>query len=492
MNWPLVPLQELLVPVARRVEVDQTASYKEIGIRSHGKGIFHKAPVIGLELGDKQVHRIEPGDFVVNIVFAWEGAVAVAGPNETGYIGSHRFPTFRPIAEELDADFLRLYFMTPAGLAVLDRVSPGGAGRNRTLSRSKFLSERLPLPSLDEQRRIVAKVNSVQVLLGEAEDAATAVPPLLVKLRHAVLAAAFRGELTTTWRRGHPNAEPANELLVRIRADRRRKWRETNPNRSYVEPISVNTDGLPDLPKGWCWASMDELIVNIVGGKSPQAGATSAGPGEFGVLKVSAVSWGEFDPRANKILLGGPLAGVASVTKDDLLISRANTAELVGAVVLVREDHPNLFLCDKTLRLDVTPHVSKDYLLHAMRTAQVRAVFGGAATGTSDSMRNISHAKIRSAPVPLAPAAEQDQVVQRLQQVLDLAGRQVRRDETLLQVIAALNQSILAKAFRGELVSQDPNDEPASKLLERIRAERDGGVPRSGKRRGGAGPEVGR
>ena len=140
MTWSDVQLRDLLTPVARPVKVDAAAAYKEIGIRSHGNGIFHKEPVSGLELGDKKVFEIEPGDFIVNIVFAWEGAVAVAGPGESGYIGSHRFPTFRPVEGRVDAQFLSLYFLTQPGRALLCRVSPGGAGRNRTLSRARFLA----------------------------------------------------------------------------------------------------------------------------------------------------------------------------------------------------------------------------------------------------------------------------------------------------------------------------------------------------------------
>lgn len=172
MRWPMVPLGEVAPVVRRPLEVEPEGKYREIGIRSHGKGVFHKAPVSGLELGDKRVFRICPGDLLFNIVFAWEGAVALAGADEEGMIGSHRFLTCVVDRERADASFLRYFFTTPAGLAQLLAASPGGAGRNRTLGLAGLSRIPVPLPPLDEQRRIVARLDAVSARL-QARSAAT-------------------------------------------------------------------------------------------------------------------------------------------------------------------------------------------------------------------------------------------------------------------------------------------------------------------------------
>lgn len=123
----------------RRVLPEQGESYREIGLRSFGKGVFHKKPTTASELGTKKVFRIEPGDFLISNVFAWEGAVAVASEGERGLIGSHRFMTWTPKRPgEVDVDYLRHYFGSDAGLAQLRRASPGSAGRNRTLGIAAF------------------------------------------------------------------------------------------------------------------------------------------------------------------------------------------------------------------------------------------------------------------------------------------------------------------------------------------------------------------
>ena len=164
-------------------------------------------------------------------------------------------------------------------------------------------------------------------------------------------------------------------------------------------------------PPGWANTTLSELLLRIEAGKSPKAQGRPARNGEFGVLKVSAVSWGRFQPSENKALNGSLPPGVPVPQKDDLLISRANTVELVGAVVQVEADHPNLMLSDKILRLVTVRQVCKGFLVQALRTRAVRSVFEDQATGTSISMRNLSQPKIRLAPVCLPPLKEQKRIV---------------------------------------------------------------------------------
>jgi type I restriction enzyme S subunit len=158
-GWPLVPLAEVLQLQRRWIKLQPTDLYREIGIRSYGNGIFHKAPIAGSTLGNKRVLRIEPGDLVFNNVFAWEGAVAVAGPQETGMVGSHRFVTYTVNSTRGTAEFLKLFFTTENGRAILLKASPGSAGRNKTLGLDRFISNSIPLPPSEEQRRIVGKID---------------------------------------------------------------------------------------------------------------------------------------------------------------------------------------------------------------------------------------------------------------------------------------------------------------------------------------------
>lgn len=134
--------------------------YQEIGIRSHAKGIFHKEPVTGKSLGNKSVFWVEPDCFVVNIVFAWEQAVAKTTEAEVGMIASHRFPMYKPKEGVLDLDYLLYFFKSAKGKNLLELASPGGAGRNKTLGQSEFLKLKIPVPPIEEQNKIVRLLNA--------------------------------------------------------------------------------------------------------------------------------------------------------------------------------------------------------------------------------------------------------------------------------------------------------------------------------------------
>ena len=130
--------------------------YRQIGIRSHGKGIFHKPAVTGNALGNKRVFWITPNALVLNIVFAWEQAVAVTSEIERGMIASHRFPMYLPRQGLCDVEFLQQFFYTQRGKDMLALASPGGAGRNKTLGQKEFENLRIALPIRAEQSRITS------------------------------------------------------------------------------------------------------------------------------------------------------------------------------------------------------------------------------------------------------------------------------------------------------------------------------------------------
>ena len=176
----------------RQVDVDPAATYEEIGVRSFGHGIFHKEPIRGIDLGNKRVFEIHPGDLVLSNVFAWEGAVALAGDSEQGRIGSHRFMTYRPRAKDVSAAYLRYFFISDMGVERLGHASPGSAGRNRTLAVSRFEDIVIPLPDLDEQYRITSHLDRVLSITRSLRDRVSArdklpARALLPKLVDAVI-----------------------------------------------------------------------------------------------------------------------------------------------------------------------------------------------------------------------------------------------------------------------------------------------------------------
>lgn len=148
-NAPRVAMGEIAPLVRRPVVIDPDASYPELGVRSFGKGTFHKPALPGIEVGTKKLFTVEAGDLVFNIVFAWEGAVAVAADKDAGRVGSHRFLTCVPDPNRATSEFLRFWFLGEEGMLALGQASPGGAGRNRTLGIKALEAIKVPVPSLD-------------------------------------------------------------------------------------------------------------------------------------------------------------------------------------------------------------------------------------------------------------------------------------------------------------------------------------------------------
>lgn len=219
-----------------------------------------------------------------------------------------------------------------------------------------------------------------------------------------------------------------------------------------------------------------EALSTIESGKSIAAESRPANVGEYGVLKLSAVTWGRFRPEENKAFFPGHIPDPAiTVRRGDLLISRANTTELVGAVALAEADYPNLALSDKTLRLVPNAHALPEYLIHALRQKYVRDYIEARATGTSGSMRNISQATLLDIPIPLPPLPEQ----KRIAAILDKADAIRRKRQEAIRLTEELLRSAFLEMFGdpvtnpkgwktlplGELVSNGPTNglyKPAS------------------------------
>ncbi|MGR7950089.1 restriction endonuclease subunit S [Alcaligenes sp. RM2] len=156
-DWKMKKISALLTKVVNPVDVSGDAIYREIGIRSHGRGLFHKEPVSGKALGEKRVFWVKEDAFAVNIVFAWEQAVAVTSAAERGMIASHRFPMYVAQKNKSDVEFIKYFFLTKKGKELLGIASPGGAGRNKTLGQKDFEKLEFLSPEYVEEQVAIAR-----------------------------------------------------------------------------------------------------------------------------------------------------------------------------------------------------------------------------------------------------------------------------------------------------------------------------------------------
>ena len=249
------------------------------------------------------------------------------------------------------------------------------------ITKDQFDRTIAPLPPLAEQSRIADALDELFSDLDAGVAALEGVRKKLKLYRVSVLKAAVEGLLTAEWRAQHPHTEPADKLLERILAERRRTWEDAQLAKAevtgqgppkkwkarYMEPSALATADLPAPPDGWCWVSLGQLLHGIEAGKSFTCEPRAAKHDEWGVIKVSAMSWGSFDEGENKAVPRGKSYNPEhEIRSGDLLLSRSNTVELVGAVVLVDQCRPKLLLSDKSMRLRSSPLLNKKWLQFAL------------------------------------------------------------------------------------------------------------------------------
>lgn len=436
------------------------------------------------ETGEEVRYGLKPGDLVV-CEGGEPGRAAVWNGQSEDAVIQKALHRIRFNADEYDPHFAMffIYFGT-----ITDQFAKFYTGTTiKHLTGRAFARIEFPLPPVKEQRRIVAKLEEMFSELDAGVAALKRVHSNLKRYRASVLKSAVEGKLTDEWRAEYVPKETGQQLLDRILKERRQRWeaeqlaayeaKGKQPPKDwkarYKQPEAPNTTDLPTLPEGWCWATLDQLIINIEAGKSFKCEPRQATLDEWGVIKVSAMTWGTFREEEQKAIPShSDFDPNWEVKPGDILLSRSNTTELVGASVLVGECRSRLLLSDKSLRLLTVDSLDRRWFHCLLSSAVVRKQISSLATGTSDSMRNVSQEKLKAIVVPVPPFAEQIEIAQLVDAVSTVETQTEEEVSKGLLRASRLRQSILKDAFEGRLVAQDPADEPASELLARIKTAR--------------------
>jgi len=407
-----------------------------------------------------------------------------------------------PECEALDNRFL-LQFLSQQSTA--EFATQNANGINLPRISAKALGEiSLNLPPLVEQQRIVSKIESLQERSRRAREALAEVKPLLDQFRQSVLAAAFRGDLTADWRAKNPDVEPASELLKRIRTERRRKWEEAElakyeakdrqPPQGWQDMYDamkkkavratiadVRADGvaIDEIPEGWELVRIGDIASLQAGYAFKSKWFTKTG---VRLLRGTNIEPGSTRWTDTVHLPTDQSNGYAEylLNEGDVVIAMDRPVISTGLKVtrISETDLPALLL-QRVGRFQPEDRITPEFVYQFVQSPFFMRHIGVQATGTQ--LPHISANDIESAILPLPPLEEQAAMVEIISRSLEM----IEEVETALAnsefALTHLDQSILAKAFRGELVPQDPNDEPASVLLERIRQQR-GGAPTAGRR----------
>ena len=336
----------------------------------------------------------------------------------------------------------------------------------------------IPVAPLAEQRRIVAEIETQFTRLDASVAALRRAQANLKRYRASVLKAACEGRLVPTEaelaRSEGRDFQSAGVLLEGILAERRVRWESQEKRRGkYKEPSAPDASALPELPEGWVWATVSQLLARSEYGTSVKCSYEAEG---LPVLRIPNIVAGEIDLTDVKYATRPlPVDSDTTLAKGDVLMCRTNgSVSLVGktAVVSLRFESYHSF-ASYLLRFRLIEAETMPMWFHLYATGQLGRAFIERHAASSAGQNNVSLSLIHTMPIPLPPLAEQRRIVAEVERRLSVVQQAEVTVEASLARAERLRQSILKQAFSGKLVPQDPDDEPASALLERIRAERE-------------------
>ena len=343
------------------------------------------------------------------------------------------------------------------------------------------------IPPDREQTRIVEKLEELLSDLDAGVAELKAAQRKLAQYRQSLLKAAVEGALTADWRAtraqsGKPQ-ETGAALLQRILTERRTRWEtrqlakfaeqgKTPPKdwkARYPEPIAPDTTDLPALPKRWVWASVAQLSLVQKYGSSAKTNEESTG---VPVLRMGNIQDGELDLGFLKYLPQDHHEFPDLFLDDgDIVFNRTNSPELVGKTAVFRSQITPCSYASYLIGVKLSPRCAPEFVSAYINSAYGRQWVKSVVT-QQVGQANVNGSKLAALSVPLPPMDEQAEIARLLVEQRLAAGEQEVMIDLSLNQSAAQRKNILKAAFAGQLVPQDPNDEPASALLERIRAER--------------------
>jgi type I restriction enzyme S subunit len=345
--------------------------------------------------------------------------------------------------------------------------------RRSAIGRSSYL--RLPSSAASSRRSRVTSAGSTTL---------ERVRRNLKRYRASVLKAAVEGRLVPTEaelaRAEGRDYEPASVLLERILAERRRRWYESVARGKYQEPAAPDTTSLPSLPEGWCWATVDALAELKGGITKGQKRRSTDVLREVPYLRVANVQRGRLDLAVVKTIEATETEiDELRLRPGDVLFNEGGDRDKLGRGWVWNGELPECIHQNHVFRARIPAGVFNPKLLSWYgNTAGQRYFFEEGKQTTN--LASINLTRLRGLPVPIPPLAEQTRIVEEGERLLSLADEVELLRNLDTRRCARLRQAILRWAFEGKLADQDPNDEPAAALLERIRSQTLASRPRAG------------
>jgi type I restriction enzyme S subunit len=471
-GWPYAKLGEVTIKVGSGATPrGGKASYKETGtalIRSmnvHFGGFKYEGLV---HLDESQARALDAvevraNDVLLNITGASIGRVTLAPGRMDGARVNQHVCIIRP-SPKLDPSFLRWYLASPAQQKLIMDVESGAT--RQALTKEKILTMDVPIPPLRTQHQVADEVERQFSRLDEAVANLKRVKANLKRYRAAVLKAAVEGRLVPTEaalaRREGRTYETGEQLLAHILKEHRAAWETEAPRgrkMKYVEPMSPDTTSLPELPEGWVWANVTQLLrESMINGLSIKGSSTPPG---VAALKLSAMTDHGFDYRLVRFLpIQRSDATDIFVEQGDFFISRGNgSLALVGRGTLAQVPNIEVIFPDTMMRLRLHSLARDPYWLPTIWPSRWIRRQIERRVKTTAGIYKIAQPQVASIIIPLPPIAEQRRIVAEVERRLSMADEMEAQADASLRRAERLRQAILKRAFEGRLTMGGLSDE---------------------------------
>jgi len=474
-NWLEIPLKEIIT-------IQKGKKPQNLGDKDSNRTIPY-INIAAFETG--YIAQYAPSDQNIPLckktdtLLVWDGARAgLSGTGAEGYIGS----TIARIESDFTYSKYLYTFISSQYSYINSRAKGTGIPHVDPVVLGDIV---FPLPPLNEQERIIEKVDGLFSELDNGIEELETAQKKLELYRQSLLKSAVEGELSKEWRETQTEVyETGEQLLARILKERRERWEQEklkefaekgkNPPKNwqdkYPEPVQPDTENLPQLPEGWVWASIDQLTTEQRYGSSAK---TNDDPNGIPVLRMGNIQNGALDFNNLKYL---PKAHdefpALFLEKGDLLFNRTNSRELVGKTAIFNGEHTPCsyasYLIKVKFHSDFNANLAAYYINSVFGKIWINDV---AVQQTGQA--NVNGTKLSQLCIPLMSQAEQNYIVERFHELKDASESSFKQIEDNIKLLTMQKQNILKDAFSGKLVPQNPNDEPAQVLLERIQQQRE-------------------
>lgn len=442
---------------------------------------WNTVPFCDVSINDLEKFRLYDGDILISRAGSVGYSILVQNPR-TSVFASYLI-RFRPL---INSKYFAYYLNTPQYWSLVNQESAGIAVQN--LNASKLSNFTIPVAPIEEQIRIADKIDE---LFSELDDGIQELETAQKKLelyRQSLLKSAVEGQLSKEWRETQTEVnETGEQLLARILKERRERWeqeklkefseREKNPPKDwqekYPEPVQPDTENLPQLPEGWVWASIDQLTAEQRYGSSAK---TNDDPNGIPVLRMGNIQNGALDFNNLKYLPKTHDEFPALfLEKGDLLFNRTNSRELVGKTAIFNGEHAPCSYASYLIKVKFHSDFNANLAAYYINSVFGKIWINNVAVQQT-GQANVNGTKLSQLCIPLMSQAEQNYIVERFNELKDVSESSFKQIEDNIKLLTMQKQNILKDAFSGKLVPQDPNDEPAQVLLERIQQQREAEV----------------